>query len=102
MGNGINKRPSIMQLDQQNMKFPAAAADAAAKSHQLCPILCDPIDDSPPGSSVPGIFQARVLQWVAIAFSDEVPYSPAVPGQRTPSDFLGNLQASFGSWGWVA
>jgi len=42
----------------------------AAKSHQLCPTLCDPIDGSPPGSSVPGIFQARTLEWVAIAFSN--------------------------------
>ena len=37
---------------------------------QLCPILCDPMDCSPTGSSVHGIFQARVLEWVAIAFSD--------------------------------
>ena len=46
-----------------------AAAAAAAKSLQLCPILCDPIDSSPPGSSVPGILQARTLEWVAISFS---------------------------------
>jgi len=46
----------------------AAAAAAAAKSLQLCPTLCDPIDGSPPGSPIPGIFQARVLGWVAIAF----------------------------------
>ena len=46
------------------------AAVAAAKSLQLCPTLCDPIDSSPPGSSVHGIFQARVLEWGAIAFSD--------------------------------
>ena len=44
-------------------------AAAAAKSHQSCLTLCDPTDGSPPGSSVPGIFQARVLEWVAIAFS---------------------------------
>jgi len=42
---------------------------AAAKSLQSCPTLCDPIDGSPPGSSVPGILQARVLEWVAISFS---------------------------------
>ena len=42
---------------------------AAAKSLQLCPTLCDPIDSSPPGSAVPGILQARTLEWVAIAFS---------------------------------
>ena len=44
-------------------------AAAAAKSPQSCQILCNPIDGSPPGSPVPGIFQARVLEWVAIAFS---------------------------------
>ena len=41
---------------------------AAAKSLQLCPTLCDPIDGSPPGSPVPGILQARTLEWVAISF----------------------------------
>ena len=46
------------------------AAAAAAKSLQSCPTLCDPIDGSPPGSSIHGIFQARVLEWGAIAFSD--------------------------------
>ena len=48
----------------------AAAAAAAAKSHQLCPTLCDPIDSSPTGSSVPGILQTRALEWVAISFSN--------------------------------
>ena len=43
---------------------------AAAKSLQSCPTLCDPIDSSPPGSSVPGILQARTLEWVAISFSN--------------------------------
>jgi len=46
-----------------------AAAAAAAKSLQSCPTLCDPIDGSPLGSSVPGILQARILEWGAIAFS---------------------------------
>ena len=46
-----------------------AAATAAAKSLQLCPTLCDPIDGSPPCSPVPGILQARTLEWVAISFS---------------------------------
>ena len=44
-------------------------AAAAAKSLQSCPTLCDPIDSSPPGSPVPGILQARILEWVAISFS---------------------------------
>jgi len=43
------------------------AAAAAAKSLQSCPTLCDPIDGSPPGSPVPGILQARTLEWVAIS-----------------------------------
>ena len=43
---------------------------AAAKSLQSCPTLCDPIDGSAPGSPVPGIFQARTLEWVAISFSN--------------------------------
>ena len=47
-----------------------AAAAAAAKSLQSCLTLCDPIDGSPPGSPVPGIFQARTLEWVAISFSN--------------------------------
>ena len=45
-------------------------ASAAAKSLQSCPTLCDPIDGSPLGSSVPGILQARILEWVAISFSN--------------------------------
>ena len=48
--------------------FPAAAA--AAKSFQSCPTPCDPIDGSPPGSSVSGILQARTLEWGAISFSN--------------------------------
>ena len=47
-----------------------AAAAAAAKSLQSCPTLCDPIGGSPPGSPIPGILQARTLEWVAISFSN--------------------------------
>ena len=54
--------------------FPSSPAHsnaaAAAKSLQLHPTLCDPIDGSPPGSPVPGILQARTLEWVAISFSN--------------------------------
>ena len=46
------------------------SAAAAAKSLQSCPTLCDPIDGSPPGSTIPGILQARILEWVAISFSN--------------------------------
>ena len=48
----------------------AAAAAAAAKSLQSCPTLCDPIGGSPPGSPIPGILQARTLEWVAISLSN--------------------------------
>ena len=50
---------------------PMNAAAAAAKSLQSCPTMCDPIDGSPTGSPVPGILQARILEWVAISFSNE-------------------------------
>ena len=46
------------------------AAAAAAKSLQSCRILCDPTDGSPPGSAIPGILQARTLEWVAISFAN--------------------------------
>ena len=46
------------------------AAAAAAQSLQSCPTLCNPIDSSPPGSLIPGILQARTLEWVAISFSN--------------------------------
>ena len=49
-------------------KHTAAAADA--KLLQSCPTLCDSIDGSPPGSTIPGILQARTLEWVAISFSN--------------------------------
>ena len=49
---------------------PPPAAAAAAKSLQSCPTLCDPIDGSPPGSPIPGILQARTLQWLATSFSN--------------------------------
>ena len=58
-------------------KFITDAA-AAAKSLQSCPTLCDPIDGSPPGSSVPGILQARTLEWVAISFSNAWKWSRSV------------------------
>ena len=68
----------------------AAAAAAVAKSHQSCPTLWNPIDSSPPGFSVPGILQARTLEWVAISFSRPIPQ-------------YGNMQKCLGfsrnSWG---
>ena len=51
-------------------------AAAAAKSLQVCLTLCDPIDSSPPGTPVPGILQARTLEWVAISFSNYLELGP--------------------------
>ena len=59
-------KPLVIGLTSGNL----AAAAAATKSLQLCPTLCDPMDCSLPGSSVHGIFQGRVLEWGAIAFSN--------------------------------
>ena len=53
-------------------------AAAAAKLLQLCPTQCDPIDNSPPGSSVPGILQARTLEWVASSFSNACMHAKAL------------------------
>ena len=61
--------PFFTELEQNNFKMCAAAA-AAAKLLQSCPTLCDPIDASPTGSPVPGMLQARTLEWVAISFSN--------------------------------
>ena len=60
-----------VSLASKHRTIQEKAAAAAAKSLQSCPTLCDPMDCSLPGSSVHGIFQARVLEWVAIAFSEE-------------------------------
>ena len=57
----------IQHIDRVCMHMYAAAA---AKSLQSCPTLWDPIDGSPPGPSVPGILQARILEWISISFSN--------------------------------
>ena len=86
------------------------AAAAAAKSLQSCPTLCDPIDGSPPGSPVPGILQARTLEWVAISFSNAwkwkvkgksllvIPWTAAPPGYSVHGIF----QARVLEWGAIA
>ena len=55
-----------------------SAAAAAAKSLQSCPTLCDPIEGTPPGFPIPGILQARTLEWVAISFSNAGKWSHSV------------------------
>ena len=66
---GIEPGSPTLQTDALSSEPPGNAA-ADAKSLQSCPTLCDPIDYSPPGSPVPGILQARTLEWVAISFSN--------------------------------
>ena len=63
--SGIEPGSPTLQATREPLK-----AAAAAKSLQSCPTLCDPLDGSPPGSPVPGILQARTLEWVAISFSN--------------------------------
>ena len=65
----IHELQASLEDGQIHLRERTAAA-AAAKSLQSCPTLCDPIDGSPPGSSVHGILQARTLEWVAISFSN--------------------------------
>ena len=70
-----HKKNEIMPLaetwmDLEIIIINEVAAAAAAKSLQSCPTLCNPTDGSPPGSTIPGILQARTLEWVAIYFSN--------------------------------
>ena len=71
----------------KNAKWLSDAA-AAAKSLQLCLTLCDPIDSSPPGSSVPGILQARILEWVAISFSNACMHAKSLKSCPTLCDLM--------------
>ena len=64
------KETIIYYLSQIFSQFRDSVLAAAAKSLQSCPTLCNPIDGSPPGFPVPGILQARTLEWVAISFSN--------------------------------
>ena len=92
-----------------------SAATAAAKSLQSCPTLCDPIHGSPPGSHVPGILQARTLEWVAISFSNAwkwkvkvkllshcLPLSNPMDCSLPGSSIHGIFQARVLEWGAIA
>ena len=65
----FNWEKNLLSKQEESTIWKQFAA-AAAKSLQSCPTLYDPIDGSPPGSPVPGILQARILEWVAISFSN--------------------------------
>ena len=97
----------IARRNINNLRYVDAAA--AAKLLQSCPTLCDPIDGSPPGSSVPGILQARILEWVAISFSSACMHAKSLqscptlcnPMDRSPpgSSVQGILYARVLEWG---
>ena len=74
-GEGLLTAVHGWQRVGHNLATVTTAAAAAAKSLQSCLTLCDPIDGSPPGSSIPGILQARILEWVAISFSNACSYN---------------------------
>ena len=75
--SNLNGLRHLLYLDEKvgivgllEIRITNESAAAAAKSLQSCPTLCDPIDGSPQGSPIPGILQARTLEWVAISFSN--------------------------------
>ena len=72
--SGNSALGTIRKGEQDSIPSPWTAAAAAAKSLQSCPNLCNPIDSSAPGSPVPGVLQARTLEWVAISCSNFLPY----------------------------
>ena len=67
---GLDEAQAGIKISRKNINNLRYADAAAAKSLQSCPTLCNPIDGSPPGSTVLGILQARTLEWVAISFSN--------------------------------
>ena len=69
-GGEVPSLDTQVQAPEASFTLAFSVAAAAAKSFQSCPTLCDPIDGSPSGSSVPGILQARTLEWVAISSSN--------------------------------
>ena len=106
-------RPKVLMLMNFNLSFLWLLC--YAKSLQSCPTLCDPIDGSPPGSPVPGILQARTLEWVAISFSNawkvksESEVAQSCPTLSDPMDcsltgssIHGIFQARVLEWGAIA
>ena len=73
---------------QKEHQWQLLVTAAAAKSLQSCPTLCDPIDSSPPGSSVPGILQAKILEWVAISFSNTCMHAKSLQSCQTLCDSM--------------
>ena len=108
-----HKAPLFMGILRQEIWVDPYATAAAAKSLQLCLTLWDPIDGSPPGPAVPGILQARTLEWVAISFSNagkwKVKVAQSCPTLSNPMDcslpgssLHGIFQARVLEWGAIA
>ena len=85
MKNDISSYKSTYTLNKNRKSTAVSAAAAATKSLQSCPTLCDPMGYRLPGSSIHGIFQAKVLEWVAIAFSTMLPYPSPTLGTYSNS-----------------
>ena len=91
-------RNGIIQKIKKKSACPASVIVCACVSHSACPTLCDPMDCSPPGSSVHGILQAQTLEWVAISFSNDLPNpgikprSPSVQTDSVPLSHLGSYR----------
>ena len=84
----------LLECHQPELIAPAAAA----KSLQSCPTLCDPRDDSPPGSPIPGILQARTLEWVAISFSNAWKWKVKVKLLSHLPVYYSNTNPMFSEW----
>ena len=80
------KNQSLESGILETKAYGSGTAAAAAKLLQSYPILCDPIDSSPPGSSVPGILQARTLEWVAISFNNACMHAKSLQSCPTLCD----------------
>ena len=90
-------------LATKRLKLLTAAA-AAAKSFQSCPTLCDPRDGSPPGSPIPGVLQARTLEWVAFLCHSPFPSNKCSSNQTPTQSSRSSLRGTFPNWfpDWLA
>ena len=92
---GIKLGFPALQADSLPSQLPVRPNKGKVKRSHLCPTLCSPIDCSPRGSSVHGILQARILEWVAVAFSRDLPHpgieptSPAYQADSLPTELPG-------------
>ena len=90
--DGSHQAPPSLGFSRQEhwsgLPFPSPMHESESEVAQSCPTLSDPMDCSPPGSSVHGIFQARVLEWVAIAFSVTIAYTAVITTHRKISSLL--------------